>query len=252
MPAGPAWTASAPGTARAQDKAAPAAQDPAASLIERAIEAKGGLAKLRAVKTLKATTDTTFNTPQGPVTSETTTYIEYPDHFRVEATLPVGRIVQVYAGEDNVWAQDPTRGVVVPPAAARRDFRDSVRRDVLSVLLRVQAGQLKVRMAERPPGGVEEPAGGPRAVDVSGEGSDPITLYIDPTTGMVVKESYVLPAAGGTAEELFSDYRDVDGVKIAFKASLRRGSLPVAERVVREARINVPVDPSLFVKPEKH
>ena len=53
--------------------------DPAQALIARAIEGKGGLAKLESVKTVEATSTTTLMMPQGAVKTDTTTYIEYPD-----------------------------------------------------------------------------------------------------------------------------------------------------------------------------
>ncbi len=229
--------------------ALPDAQPTASGLIDRAIEAKGGLEKLKAVKTLKAVAQSTFNSPQGPVTTETVTYVEYPDKFRVEARLAVGQVVQVYAGGDDAWVKDPNRGVVVPPPAARKDFRDSVRRDVLSLLLRAKEGQLtmKLRAPDKSPDALKSI----RAVDLSSADMEPVTLFIDTANGMVVKEEYQLPGGGGTAEESYSDFRDVDGVKIAFRAALRRGGLLVSSRVVTDVKVNVPLDPALFVKPEK-
>ena len=245
-PVGPAG-----GAARAANgQAGAASTEPlsAGALIEKAIEAKGGLEKLKAVKTLKAVAQSTFNSPQGPVTTETTTYIEYPDKFRVEARLPIGQVAQVYAGGDDAWVKDPNKGLVVPPAAARKDFRDSVQRDVLSLLLRANAGHVTLRLRE--PDQSPDAVKSIRAVDLSGVDLAPVTLFIDTTSGMVLKEEYKLPD-GSAAEEFFSDFRDVDGVKIAYRASLRRGGLQVSNRVVTDVRVNVPIDPSLFIKPEK-
>jgi hypothetical protein len=50
-------------------------------------------------------------------------------------------------------------------------------------------------------------------------------------------------------EELFSEYKAVDGVQIAFTAAVRRGSQTVLERKVTEIRINEPLDPALFKRP---
>jgi zinc protease len=221
----------------------------AAALIDQAIAAMGGLETLKAVRTLQAVAQSTFNSPQGPVTTETTTYMEYPDRLRVEARLPIGQVVQVYAGGDDAWVKDPNKGVVVPPEQARTDFRNSVQRDVLTLLLRAQAGRLAMTL--------KEPASGPDAsrtvygIELSAPDLERITLSIDIGTGLVVKESYPLPGGAGTAEESFSDYRDVSGVKIAHRASLRRGGLLVLTRVVTSVRLNEPIDPSLFNRPDK-
>jgi hypothetical protein len=228
---------------------APAPPASAAALVDRAIAAMGGLDKLKAVRTVRAVTQSTFNSPQGPVTTETTTYLEYPNRLRVEARLPIGQVVQVYAGGDDAWVKDPNKGIVVPPPAARKDFRDSVQRDALSLLLRAQAGQLKMQL--KAPDASPDVSRTVYGLNLSGPELDPVTLFIDTATGMVVRESYSLPAGAGTAEESFTDYRDVDGVKIAFRVSLRRGGLLVLTRVATDVKVNVPVDPSLFARPEK-
>ena len=48
---------------------------------------------------------------------------------------------------------------------------------------------------------------------------------------------------------MFSNYKAVDGVQIAFTASVRRGGVPVLERQVRDIRINSPIDPVIFTRP---
>lgn len=226
-----------PGSARA---------DSAESLLKRAIEAKGGLEKLKSVKTVEATATTTVMLPSGPARTETTTYIEYPDRFRVEAHLPKGAAVQVFAGENNVWAQDPVKGVIQVPPQVRRDFKASVDRDIIPLLLRAASGTLKLRLLQEAP----EPGGeNVKAIELTGGDMDPVTIYIDAASGMVVRESYRLPGNMGTGDELFTDYREVDGLKVAFKASMRRNNLPVLERVVSAFKINVPLRPGLFDGP---
>jgi len=54
---------------------------------------------------------------------------------------------------------------------------------------------------------------------------------------------------GAVAEEAFSDYRDVDGVKVAFHTTVSRNGTPVVERTVRTFQYNVPLDPALFIRP---
>lgn len=224
-------------------QAAVAVPEAADSLIKRAIGAKGGFERLKSIKTIEATATTTLMLPQGPVTSRTSTFIEYPDRFRVEAQLPNGVVVQVYGGEQNVWVQDPQKGVMTVPAHVRRDFKASVDRDIIPLLLRAAAGELTVRLLQ--PSGTD----GTRAVEVSGGGIDPVTLHIDVASGLVMRQSYRLHGAAGTAEEVFADYREVEGLKVAFKASVRRNNLPVLERTVTEFRVNPRLRPGLFDRP---
>ena len=120
----------------------PDAAAPGRELVERAIAAKGGVDALRAVRTVKAAATTTLSTPQGTIPVETTTYIAYPDRFRVEAQSPAGALVQVYdAGQ--AWLRDPN-GVREAPPAMRDDFAASVARDLVPLLLRIHDGQAEV------------------------------------------------------------------------------------------------------------
>jgi len=76
---------------------------------------------------------------------------------------------------------------------------------------------------------------------------DPIILAVDAGTLLVTRESYSAGGRGGPAlvEELFSDYRRVNGVQVPFAAERRVGRLSVKRRVT-DIQINTPLDPSLF------
>ena len=52
-----------------------------------------------------------------------------------------------------------------------------------------------------------------------------------------------------SVEEIYSDYRDVNGLKVAFKTELRRAGAPAVNRTVRTFEFNVPADSALFSKP---
>jgi hypothetical protein len=52
-----------------------------------------------------------------------------------------------------------------------------------------------------------------------------------------------------SVEEIYSDYREVNGLKVAFKTELRRAGAPAVNRTVRTFEFNVPLDSSLFSKP---
>ena len=60
------------------------------AVLDRVIAAKGGLAALQAVNGIKAVTSALLMGPGDPTHVETTTYLEYTDHVRVEMALPEG------------------------------------------------------------------------------------------------------------------------------------------------------------------
>jgi len=77
-----------------------------------------------------------------------------------------------------------------------------------------------------------------------------MVLYVDPETNLVARQAYVAAGPGRPLiEELFTDYRTVNGVQIAFTANVRQRGQSVVERRVTGIRINVPLDPALFQRP---
>jgi len=90
------------------------------------------------------------------------------------------------------------------------------------------------------------------AIEIALPGSTPLTLMFDPVTALIVKTRYeVTGASDGSlaVEEEYSDYRDVRGLKVAFKMRLRREGAPAVDRIVRSFDFNVPLDAALFTKP---
>jgi hypothetical protein len=88
-----------------------------------------------------------------------------------------------------------------------------------------------------------------RALELSATDLNPIVLYLDPASGQIVRRTYTADAPGRPiVEENFFDYRDVDGVQFAFRATQRVGPTLV-ERRVTDVKINTPVDPALFTRP---
>ena len=150
----------------------------------RAIAAKGGAARLESVRTVTATGNTTMYMPTGPVVADTMTYFEYPERFRVEVDLPSGRLVQVYA-DGQAWLQSP-EGIQDAPPTLRDDFRASARRDLIPLLLRAAAGELEVR----PLLDAVDEHGEPTGVEISADDVSPVRVYLDPETGLVVRQTY--------------------------------------------------------------
>ncbi len=204
------------------------------------IAARGGLEKLRALKTIVAKQTQTSTSANGPAATQTTNYILYPDKFLVDAP----GLVQGFDGKQ-AWASD-ARGVHVAPDTVARDARASLRRDVISLLLEAKNGTLKVRLLADTRDDVGHVR---RALELSAADLEPIVLYIDPDSALVEKRAFAANAPGRPlVEEQFSDYRPVDGVQMPFHATQIVGAL-IVERQVIEIKINTTVDPAFFKRP---
>jgi len=219
---------------------------PARELVRRAVEAKGGLAKLKNVKTVVAEAKTTFRMDQGNLESVTTTYVMYPDKFRVDANVGGAEVVQVYNAGD-AWQKDPN-GVREAPEPTKEEFGASVRRDTIPLLIAAAEGTVDVRALP------EEGRDGKvfRVVEISGKGLSPVRLYLD-STNLIARQTYSTSGPDGRpmqAEEVFSDYRDIEGIQVPFTAQVMRDGRAIVERTFTEVTFNSDIDTKLFDRPQ--
>ncbi len=138
--------------------------------MSRIVQTKGGLAKLKNVRTVVAEAKTTFRMQQGPLESTTKTYVVYPDKFRVDAAVAGANVVQVYNAGD-AWMTDPN-GTHDAPAPMKAEFASSVRRDMIPLLVAAAEGKLTTKLLP------EEGRDGRalRVLEISGEGVMPVRL----------------------------------------------------------------------------
>jgi outer membrane lipoprotein-sorting protein len=215
------------------------------AFVARAVAAKGGLALLRSIQTVRASSVTTLTTDGGNAELPTITTIRYPAAFRLETTTPTGKLVQVF-NAGRYWYQDD-RGVHEAPPSMQTQIRGSVQRDLIPLLLALVDGKVTATRSDTVEGGKTVPA-----LKIALPGAPALTLIFDPATTLLARARYDLEAAAGAAvpvEETYSDYRDVKGLKVAFRMELRREGAPPVNRAVRTFDFNVPVDATLFNRP---
>ena len=219
----------------------------ARALVREVVEAKGGLEKLKSIRTVVAAATTTFRMEQGELESDTKTYVVYPDRFRVDANIAGADIVQVYnAGQ--AWMREPG-GVRDAPPPMAAEFAASVRRDMIPLLVGVVEGTLAAKLLP------EEGRDGRtlRVVEVTGDGLSPVRLFID-AEDRVARQAFSAAGPDGRAmqaEEVFSDYRAVDGVQVPFTAEVLRNGQPILTRVLTSVQFNTEVPESLFSRPTR-
>jgi outer membrane lipoprotein-sorting protein len=230
----------APLASRPSDSATPDEIAKAAAMIDKVVEAKGGLEKLRGLKSIVAKQTQASRRPDGESTVETTNYIEYPNHLRVETEGQV----QAFDGT-RVWMKDK-RGLHDAPDMFAREMSAGLRRDVVALLLAAKDGTVAARLLPD-----VKDAGGriSHALELSATDLNPIVLYVDPESSLILKRLYTADAPERpVVEEEFYDYRPVDGIQFAFRATQKVGSMSVDRRVT-DVKINSNINPSLFKRP---
>jgi zinc protease len=216
--------------------------DAARALLDKAIAAKGGLAKLRQIRTVRAENTITTQSDGQSIAFPVVTSIEYPDRYRVDADAPGGKVSQVYA-DGRYWIQD-ARGTSEIPPEARGPIQASIQRDIVPLLLKAAAGALVVRDVDT----AADDAPIQAAIEISGGGMIPVTLLINRDNGLIEKARY-LADPEGRSEEAYSDYRNVNGIQVPFHTVVRRAGLSPLQRDVKTVRFNVALPPGLFIKP---
>ena len=222
-------------------------------LIDEALAAKGGKAKLAALKALRLTA-TGMTTIQGQsVPVEITRVFVLPDKMRIDATIKPPRaprdvVVSIGVAGASGWQRGPdpkTNDYVVVDitggAMASADFE----RWREPELILLKAADPAAKLSPAPDETID---GKPHAVVrlASPLPEVDVTLYIDKKTKMVGRMSY---SDGGNAEnDDFSDYRDVGGVKFAYKrTSVGAGRSTALD--LKSVELDPKIDASIFAKP---
>jgi zinc protease len=236
---------------RRPDQVNPAAGavDPAAAdMLRRVVEARGGLAALKHVRTVVVDTVTTVHLEPATLPAKGRTYVSYPDRFRIDTRLPAGgEVVQAY-NSGAAWEKSPA-GVRDAPPAMRDDFAAGVRRDIMPLLIGATEGRLDVRLLPDEP----RPDGSrARVLEISGAHVEPVRLFINDRM-LIAGQVYTRPGPSGKpvrSEEVFSDYRPVSGLQVPFEARLFQNGRVVMTRTVTSVRFNEAVPDTLFAKPQ--
>ncbi|HJR59792.1 MAG TPA: pitrilysin family protein [Vicinamibacterales bacterium] len=217
--------------------------DAARLLVDKAIEAKGGLALLRSIRTVKSASEMTFATPVGEARVKATAYVRYPGQFRIDAEGPDGLRIQTF-DNGSAWVGDG-RASEDAPAVVVRSMEAGVQRDIVALLLALAEKRVVGRrVADVSVGGTPMPA-----LEVNLTSAGRVTLVFDPVTGLLASQRYGGDGGDLATEETFSDYRSVQGLQVAWRATLRREKNPPFQRLVRTFEINVPLEASFFKKP---
>ena len=110
------------------------------------------------------------------------------------------------------WVQD-SKGVHEAPESLASVIRGNVQRDTVPLLLALMDGKVSATISDTVEAGRTLPT-----LEVTLPGSSPLTLIFDPATALLARAKYRLSSPPGdiAVEEIYSDYRDVKGLKVAF------------------------------------
>jgi hypothetical protein len=218
--------------------------DDARPLIDKAIAAKGGLALLRSIRTVRSAFEMVFATPGGEAKVTGTAYVRYPGQFRVDAVGPDGLRIQSF-DNGTAWMGDG-KGVDEVPPAIVATMQANIQRDTVALLLALADKKVTARRGEDVAMGKTKLP----SIEIDLKTAGRLTMAFDPVTNLLVLQRYGGINGEPVTEERFTDYRTLDGVQVAHHVSMRReGQFPI-ERSVKTFEVNVPIEATFFRKPQ--
>jgi zinc protease len=226
--------------------AQPAPRETARTLVDRAIDARGGLVRLRNIRTVSAQASTTIFLPSGARAEHASrNAIAYPDRFRMDLQTAEGPVSTVYA--DGQAFTVLSRGKTLPLSPG--ELKAIVDRDVIQLLLGAHDGRLSARAMDEVM--LADGTRGP-ALEFALPGQT-VQLVFDASSGQLVAERYEVMDASRPVqmEERFADFRPVDGVMVAYKTSVFRNGRPYMERRIERIAFNVPLPETTFVRGQR-
>lgn len=213
-------------------------------LIDKHIEASGGMEQLDALQTLK-------QTGEGAIMGMTVPFVVYqkrPGMMRNEVTIQGQTMVTGYDG-DTAWQINPMTGsTMAQPLPEEQAAMIAQQADMDGILIGYEdAGYDVTYLGE---GTVRDQAAYKLKV-VSPSGQESVQ-YLDAETYLLVKtEAEVENPGMGVAmvETYLTDYRDVQGTRMPFAIETVMNGQSMQKLTLTEVEANVDLDDELFVMP---
>jgi len=210
-----------------------------------AAQATGGDA-LTKVQSLEASArgEAAVGGTQVPVESKI--YVLFPDHLRVDTKLPFGDVTQGYDGK-NGWLGNPQGSQAVPPEMNVEFARSVLLAGGVGLFRAAVAGTLQAQAL-----GTRDLMGQQTEGVAISDGALEMTIYLDPSTHLLMGARFNQDTQQGKVEsvEVWSDFRDVEGVKFPYHSVTYRAGTKFSESTIQEVKFNTNPVPSLFVKPQ--
>lgn len=224
------------------------------ALIEKAVAAMGGAAKLDGLVSWQETGQAVTQTQQGTGEYKISFTRAFPDRFRREQVRSFGTNIEVLTPDAGFahFRNNTQSGTRPMPALYRADLEKQIKRNVLDALRARKRSDFRV--AATGAGKVGESS--VEQVDVMFDNVR-LRLGIDPASGRVLSLAYKGRQSGsgeiGEIALLFSDFRAVDGLTLPFKTTGTFNGLhdPQQTYTVEAITLNGKLDPAAFEKPGK-
>jgi outer membrane lipoprotein-sorting protein len=215
-------------------------------ILQRSREAMGGEAVSKMTNMVIALTVTSF-TPQGNQVHQMENTYAKPARIRQRTKFEFGEIIIVVNGTEG-WIRNAA-GI----ESLRRSQTEDARVISLWIVYDVLQNYRSNMYAFSYIGKKRFANSTVHVISVRSKAfSHPFSLLIDTTSYYVVGKMVQRPAGGRffEMEEMFSNFRRVEGVMIPFTTMMRTGSSTIGEISFHDVKINTDAPASIFVRPK--
>lgn len=228
--------------------ATPEAVAAATKVLDDALKAKGGEKKLKAIKSMVLAVKGETSMQGQTVPIEMTRTLVMPDKTRVDISIQSGAAVFQVGIDGKVgWQRGPDEKGVMQTVDIPETELDSVEadrwRDPELILIRHhEKGATVTPLPDQDIDGKAQAV--IRVTDPSGKLA--VDLYLDKKTKLLSRMTY--KDAGVALTDDFADYKDVKGIKVAYKRASRGGPRSSTYEITK-VEFDGKVDESVFKKP---
>lgn len=244
-PGGTTQQGSSPSTSGGAGEAKKESNPEGKVLATKVVQALGGAEKINSVKSLKSafTLDQKTGPMPGQIQAETT--IVYPDHMKVDMTMPQGSFSMIITPA-TAFVTSGGKVVQELPPSRRDESMAQIRRDLLYIAQHASDPAFTFAASGTEKSGEVNTT----VVEVSGPGID-MRWFVDPETGKVVRETYQSMGRSGpeNTETTFSDWRPVEGLNLPFRRANKQNGEDSSTAQFTSFQLNPQVDPKIFEKP---
>jgi outer membrane lipoprotein-sorting protein len=209
-------------------------------IVAKHLDAMGGLDKLQDIQTMKKVAKVTMQGRE----ATTTMYFKRPNMSRQEVQVDGQTVINAFDGT-TPWIINPLAGFTRPVTVSGAQAA-SIREDAWfdgPLVEYKRRGTIVDYVAREPLG-----EGEAYHLRVTSAGRQVRHLYLDATTYLEVKLAADVERT--KLEQLSSDYRDVDGVKVAHHLKTLVNGAVQAEMQLESVEFNLPLETALFRMPK--
>lgn len=217
----------------------------AKALLDQAVTAVGGAARIDAIKSLRQTAKAIQHANGQTMAATITATSQFPDRFRQDIEAGGNQMV-LACTPTSAFMTSPQGTMALPEAMAdqmRRDFQ----RHYFSLLKSRNAPDF--RSTAGAAGSVDGMAVERVQIELAG---DVTTLSIDPKTGRILESTYQGPGPGGapgTIRQSFTDFRAEGDLTLPHRVVSHWNDQAATDVTLVKVEVNPPIDPKIFENP---